>query len=92
VAIPDILRTNTVTPPMTDVRDLLKVTDLLVAIQGFTGASPIVGNIKTPERGSTWLECLPDGWTPHRQNAGDAMASKTSMSSDSTCSKTVPTR
>ena len=63
VAIPDIVRNNAVTPPMTDVRELLKVKDLLVAIQGYTGASPIVGNIKPPERGSTWLECLPEGWT-----------------------------
>ncbi len=63
VAIPDMVRTNAVSPPLTDVRDLLKVKDLLVAIQGYTGASPIVGNIKPPERGSTWLECLPEGWT-----------------------------
>ena len=63
VAIPDMVRTNGVSPPITDVRELLNVKDLLVAIQGFTGASPIVGNIKPPERGSTWLECLPEGWT-----------------------------
>ncbi len=63
VAIPDMVRTNAVLPPLTDVRGLLKVKDLLVAIQGYTGASPIVGNIKPPERGSTWLECLPEGWT-----------------------------
>ena len=48
---------------MTDVRELLKVKDLLVAIQDFTGATPIVGTIKPPEAGSKWLECLLDGWT-----------------------------
>jgi hypothetical protein len=29
----------------------------------YTGASPIVGTIKPPKAGSTWLECLPKGWT-----------------------------
>jgi hypothetical protein len=41
VAIPDIVRTNAVAPPMTNVRELLKVKDLLVAIQDFS-ANPIV--------------------------------------------------
>ena len=64
VAIPDIVRTNAVAPPIRNVRELLKVKDLLVAIQGYTGASPIVGTIKPPPKaGSTWLECLPKGWT-----------------------------
>ena len=63
VAIPDIVRTNAVAPPIPNVRELLKVKELLVAIQGHTGASPIVGTIKPPEAGSTWLECLPAGWT-----------------------------
>jgi hypothetical protein len=36
VAIPDIIRTNAVAPPIRNVRELLKVKDLLVAIQGDT--------------------------------------------------------
>jgi hypothetical protein len=36
VAIPDIIRTNAVAPPIRNVRELLKVRDLLVAIQGDT--------------------------------------------------------
>jgi hypothetical protein len=63
VAIPDIVRTNEVAPPMTNVRELLKDKDLLLAIQGYTGANPIVGTIKPTKAGSTWLECLPEAWT-----------------------------
>ncbi len=63
VAIPDIVRTNAVAPPMRNVSELLNVKNLLVAIRNFTGANPIVGTIKPPEAGSTWLECLPEGWT-----------------------------
>ena len=58
-----MVRANTVTPPITDVRDLLNVKELGVGIHRFTGASPIVGTVKPPDRGSTWLECLPEGWT-----------------------------
>jgi hypothetical protein len=54
VAIPDIVRTNAVAPPMTNVSKLLVVKDLLVAIRNFTGANPIVKTIKPPEAGSTW--------------------------------------
>ncbi len=46
-----------------NVSELLDVKNLLVAIRNFTGANPIVGTIKPPEAGSTWLECLPEGWT-----------------------------
>jgi hypothetical protein len=60
---PTIVRTNDVAPPMTNVRKLLKVKALLVAIQDFTGVNPSVGTIKPPKAGSTWLECLPEGWT-----------------------------
>ena len=63
VAIPDIVRTNAVAPPMRNVSELLDVKNLLVAIRNFTGANPIVGTIKPPKAGSTWLECLPEGWT-----------------------------
>ena len=63
VAIPDRVRTNAVAPPIRNVRELLNVKTLLVAIQSYTGASPIVGTIKPPEAGSTWLECLPAGWS-----------------------------
>jgi hypothetical protein len=59
VAIPDILRTDAVAPPIRNVREVLKVKDLLVAIQGYTGTDLIVGTIKPPKAGSTWLECLP---------------------------------
>jgi hypothetical protein len=61
VAIPDIVRTNAVAPPMTNVSKLLNVKNLVVAIRKFTGANPIVGTIKPTEAGSTWLECLPEG-------------------------------
>jgi hypothetical protein len=36
VAIPDIIRTNVVAPPIRNVCELLKVKDLLVAIQDDT--------------------------------------------------------
>jgi hypothetical protein len=52
-----------VAPPMRNVSELLNVKNLLVAIQNSTGANPIVGTIKPPKAGSTWLECLPEGWT-----------------------------
>jgi hypothetical protein len=63
VAISDMVRSNAIAPPMTNVRQLFQVKDLLVAIQVYTGASPIVGIIKPTEAGSTWLGCLPKGWT-----------------------------
>jgi hypothetical protein len=52
-----------VAPPIRNVSELLNVKNLLLAIQNITGANPIVGTIKPPEAGSTWLECLPEGWT-----------------------------
>jgi hypothetical protein len=67
VAVPDIVRTNPVGPPMTNVHKLLKVKDLLVANQDFTGANQIAGTIKPPKAGSMWLECLPEGWTAQVQ-------------------------
>ena len=63
VAVPDRVRNNAIAPPVRNVRELLNVKTLLVAIQSYTGASPIVGTIKPPEAGSTWLECLPAGWS-----------------------------
>jgi hypothetical protein len=64
VAIPDIVRNNAVAPAIRNVRELLKVKDLLVAIQGYTGANPIITRtIKPPKSGSIQLECLPNGWT-----------------------------
>ncbi len=45
VAIPDMVRSNAIAPPMTDDRQLLQVKDLLVAIQVYPGASPNVGGI-----------------------------------------------
>jgi hypothetical protein len=62
VAIPDIVRNNAFAPPIRKVRKLFKVKDLLVANQGYTGASLIVETIKPPQAGvhEYYLQCVFD--------------------------------
>ena len=63
VAVPEIVRENTVHPQITNVRDPLEVKSLLESIYRYTGCAPVVGTIKSAEAGAKYLECVPDLWS-----------------------------
>jgi hypothetical protein len=56
VAVPDMARENTVTPPIANIRDLLDVKNLLASIHRSTGCEPVVGTIKSAEAGTNYLD------------------------------------